>query len=355
MKIGYLAGGKKGAVLGLLLIVSGYMLWYMASTFNEANAFTLFSLLALSIIDKWKYSYTAILAFLCTLTKEINPIIILYIITLSVVVTQERLNLNKYFFINFINNYKYSIIFVIFGGLINALFNYFRFQSFKNIVILNPIFITPSKYAGDLFIYLFFSPSGGLLFVWLSLISFIIFGLFICKNYRKILVLFTVLPLILINWGFAHWFSPFGAIAWGPRLTLPYLGAIGVILLFIVIPSLIHITDNSKKYLGFLLILVVSYVSAMPNIAASLDSPNLLNLIYSPTKTIIEANIQPFTVQSVPPDLYMKAVFEVWERNSIIPGVYRVVLDNNLYFFYWLIFFMILTIYFFKNKNNKFH
>jgi hypothetical protein len=348
MKIGYIAGGKKGAACGLLLLVSGYMLWYMASTFNEATTFTLFSLLALSIIDKWKYSYTAILALLCTLTKEISIPIVIYFIFLSVVVTQYRLNLNKDFFRSFIKDYKYTFICVMLGGIINSLFNYFRFQSFKNIVNLDPIFMTPSKYVSDLFYNLFFSPSGGLLFVWFSLISFIIVGLIFCNNNRKVLIGLAILPIIIINWGLSHWYSPFGAIAWGPRLTLPYLGAIGIILLFIIVPSFTSIVNKFKRYIGFVLILVVSYISALPNIAAGLNSPIFLNAIYAPTKTILEINIQPFAVQLVPPDIYMKAVLEVWERSSIIPGINQVVSNNNLYFFYWFIFFIILSNYIFK-------
>ena len=67
---GALGAGKKGSHFAMILLLSSYFIWYPWSTFNEATAFTLFSMLAIAVLDKWSLAWISIISFLCVITKE---------------------------------------------------------------------------------------------------------------------------------------------------------------------------------------------------------------------------------------------------------------------------------------------
>ena len=119
------------------------------------------------------------------------------------------------------------------GAMLIAGFNQFRFGQAINAFYLDPLFRTPGL--GRKFGFLaaeWFSPSAGLFWYWpiATAVLFLCTGLAVISGVRR--------PARLENWGpgiaialmavgftagLAAWFSPYGWIAYGPRLAVPLI------------------------------------------------------------------------------------------------------------------------------------
>lgn len=340
-RTGVLTSGKPGGHLSLLVLLSGYLLWYMTASFNEAASFGLFALLALSVIDRWRIIYVCIIAFACTITKEVAFPFVLYFMSLSFFAREMRMGqaltvlgcIRRFLF-----EYKFAICSVIVGVVINLLFNYFRFGSVKNLTILDVILLTPWEYVPGFFVDLFMSPAGGLVFTWFSLCMVLIIPtLFLVRDRTTIwTICFVLIGLMIANFGLARWYSPFGWYAWGPRLTLPFLGSVGVIGLYLVMPYVIKYLQGARGGVGIYLVFIVVAASSLPNIAVRINEGAFFSRMFAPTKIAIESGIPNFTVQTVPPRLYMEAASEAHSRNVVIPTAVGISLRSWLIISLWL-------------------
>lgn len=122
---------------------------------------------------------------------------------------------------------------VILGALITFCFNLYRWGTFGN-----PVYGNSDYFIFDIFTNfsslfgLIFSPSGGILFFWpMALIIIPTFYSVFQRGFR-LRAVSILAPLMLIFVTCSFWFSPFGWIAWGPRLVFPILG---IVLLQIII------------------------------------------------------------------------------------------------------------------------
>jgi len=118
------------------------------------------------------------------------------------------------------------------GALAIAAFNEFRFGSPVNVFYLDPLFRTPGLQLKITFLLgEWFSPSAGLTWYWpvATGILFICGAVGIFQFVRRErtcdwLPLLTLMALaVLFTAGLASWYSPFGWIAYGPRLSVPMM------------------------------------------------------------------------------------------------------------------------------------
>ncbi len=341
-RIGLISYGNKGGHLSVLLLLSGYLIYYASSSFNEAASFLFFSILVISIIDNWNFIIISMIALLCTITKEVAfPFVIyfMYLAWLSSNSTNSKIDkrIIRSSIIEFLKEFKWPIFSVFVGISINLAFNYFRFGSVNNSFNLNPILFTPLEFIPNFFLYLFFSPATGLFFTWLSLILFFVVPvLFLMKGDAKgkFILTLSLLGLCVANVGLARWFSPFGWCAWGPRLTLPFLGAFSMLAVYIISPAIIKTIEKHKKS-SFILIYFVLALSSSPNLAVRVDGKSFTDKMFAPTQVSEKSGIKNFTIQSAPGDIYFRASEEAYSRNVVMPITFDVIKKNFKIFFLW--------------------
>jgi len=315
-KVGSLVSKNCGGILSVLLLLTSYLVWYSGSTFNESVAFFLFSYLTYLLLLNKSFYKIAFVIFLCTITKEVAFPIIVYIIFITLLIKNERLDKDL-----LIKSKKFFLLMgpIFLGVFVNFTFNYFRFGVIYNKFNMDPIFILTINELINNFYYLFFSPNSGLFFVWLSLSFYLCFQLgnafFKNKLFKLFSLLLILIGICLVNLGLAKWYSPFGWIAWGPRLTLPYLGSFILLLIYIGVDDLVIFLKKVGSLMCFFAIFVVASVSLLINIAVSLETGLVFQSIFAPTKTIIEAGIEPFAVQLVPHDIFFVGLSEQMSRS----------------------------------------
>jgi hypothetical protein len=114
------------------------------------------------------------------------------------------------------------------GIVLASLFNVVRFGSVLNTNYLQSELHTPGVARKvEYFVALLVSPSGGIVFAWLTASSLLLVA---CvwplvlrgKVDRRPALVFVVTVVFLLA-GLAAWWTPFGWGAWGPRLTLPWV------------------------------------------------------------------------------------------------------------------------------------
>lgn len=342
--LGKRVASKDGGHLLVFFLLSGYLVWYATSSFNEATSFTLMALLAFSILFQWNKFLIGVIGFLCCLTKEVMfPYAIFMAFIAFTVCSKDQLNIinrSKYF----IREYYFLIIAIFIAVGINVLFNYFRYGTYQNIALLNPAFLNPWKYVPIFFYNLFFSPAAGLLFVWFSALIFIFYStlnsiIFIKRDY---ILLISIFGFFLVNIGLARWFSPFGAVAWGPRLTLPFLGALLVILLYKNYAGLLNRLNILRSRSSALFYTLILIVSSLPNIAFLVDNGIFhRNSAANIPKVVLESGIKNFNLETAGTPLYQKAIVEGLNFDIIIISTIEVFKNNYFTIIFWALSFIL--------------
>ena len=121
---------------------------------------------------------------------------------------------------------------------LNATFNIFRFGTPRNLLYLDPQLHTPGVVRKLEFLSaIFASPSSGVLWFWpfFSAIAVSATAIGVHRMWTRCGATGTYLPVlavtgIMLLWfaGLSSWYSPFGWIAYGPRLEVPLLGGLAV-------------------------------------------------------------------------------------------------------------------------------
>jgi len=114
----------------------------------------------------------------------------------------------------------------------------------------------------------------------------------------------------------------------GPRLTLPVLGAVGVLTVYLVTPQVINFLHGSGKKHRMIILVCLVVLSSLPNLSVMLDSKAFFKKIFAPTNVEIESGIKPFIVQTAPADLYMASATEGYSRNIVLPTTFEVALQK---------------------------
>jgi hypothetical protein len=229
--------GKPAGVLLAAVLLSGYGLVYATSSFNEAAAFFLIALFVYACLSRWNWMLILSINIAAGITKEIAPPFLMAMGLLAVISNWDRKRMQE--------QTKFAFILVLgFAAslVVNSAFNFFRYSSFQNVQLLAKAYTVPNiSIWTDYFFMLLFSPNGGLLWAWPTwcILCFILIYQAI-RIYRKqdwrtsgreiLPIIGFLLLLLILNVGLAKWWSPFGWVSWGPRLTLPYLGGLLLLL-----------------------------------------------------------------------------------------------------------------------------
>ena len=222
-----LPASREARALWLVVMGSGPLLFYAQSSFGEALAAFLVAAAVASCWNRLPAPGIAALFALAGITKEIAPPILMVLGVIAVLANEiPRARMGR------------SLWAVAVGSLLavvaNASFNVARFGVPYNQILLGPgMPLVPLSERPSFFLGLWFSPNGGLVFFWTSFVA--VLAIVLAHSWRpapaKIPAYGVALVLAALTYGLSGWWAPFGWIAWGPRLLLPWIPACLMILL----------------------------------------------------------------------------------------------------------------------------
>jgi hypothetical protein len=234
VRIGRAMAGVSGTHFALALLFSGYAIFYFFASFNEIAAFALFAAFCAAVLLHDRPWVVFALSLLCSITKEIAPPFVLFVYLAARVAGGDR-SFRRETWNGVLRSAWPVLAGAALGIAINSAFNGFRYGSWANVDNLRSLVAAPPSAVTAYFWYLFASPAGGLAYVWLSLPLLALALLFLARKDDGELgaVAIAIAIVAAANLGLAFWWSSFGWNSWGPRLTLPFLGAVGVLLVFL--------------------------------------------------------------------------------------------------------------------------
>jgi hypothetical protein len=164
-----------------------------------------------------------------------------------------------------------------------SLFNVVRFGSVLNVNYLDDKLLTPgAARTFDYVLAVFFSPSGGLYFSWPAASVLIAVGCllplvrapFRSASTRPALVVIGAIAVLSV--GFALWWTPFGWSGYGPRLQLPWIPPLVLIVLVAYGDALGALTRRLlARTWRLLLVFAVALLCALPHIGYLWDFESL--------------------------------------------------------------------------------
>jgi hypothetical protein len=175
---------------------------------------------------------------------------------------------------------------------LNSAFNYFRYGQGGNRVYSQDILqVREFDTWAKSFVALWLAPNGGLVWFWPSLCSLLAVLAIVAwgkfrqgrRDWRFYLPAFAIIGmLVVMTAGLALWFAPFGWVAWGPRLSLPLLPGIALIIVTYYAELLREMVRFVSRSWFILLVLggVVAVVS-LPQLLI-LWSPEAVGALFAP-------------------------------------------------------------------------
>ena len=222
-----LRASRGARALWLVVLGSGPLLYYAQSSFGESLAAFLVAAAVASSWGRLSAPGIAALFALAGITKEFAPPVLMALGLIAIFSGQvPRTQIGK------------RLTAVAIGSLMavvaNASFNVLRFGVPYNQILLGPtIPLVPLSERPSFFVGLWFSPNGGLLFFWASFVAVLVSV--VVHDWRSLAAkapaYWVVCVLAALTFGLSGWWAPFGWIAWGPRLLLPWIPACLLILL----------------------------------------------------------------------------------------------------------------------------
>lgn len=205
------------AYTGILILLSGFNLRYVNLSFGEmAASFVTLGFVA-GILCGWNLFWVSVLAFWTALTKDMAFPFQLLILGASFYLLPAKRDLRRVAVI-------LAAIFV--GATMNSAFNWFRYGSLVNVGYLNPqTLVSDPVLRWNYFFGIWFSPFGGVAIFWPSFMVLLIALLaFVKRKWKPAAAVYVI--LLIQTAGFSKWYAPFGNIAWGERLMLPWIPAL---------------------------------------------------------------------------------------------------------------------------------
>jgi hypothetical protein len=277
------------AHVALLVLISSPLVWYVLTTLNELPAALVTVLFTIACLRRSSPWIIGALIFLAGLTKEI-AFPFLMIIGLTALLPDLRFQFRRV--------WKLVAAMFLGGGLAvlcNLGFNYFRFRTLTNFVLLQKGFQVPSwNQHGKFFAALWFSPNGGILFFFVPfalLLGVLSWSMIQAGREHRLdqkgviswIPLVSVwLVLFGLTFGFSGWFAPFGWVAWGPRLLLPWIPSLLVLILYFYSKNLqdVFIYIRARKWMTIALLCLVC-VHGLPQFTVLFETNTLWNF-FSP-------------------------------------------------------------------------
>jgi hypothetical protein len=216
-----------GPVLAVVM-VTGPLLWYATAAFGEALACFVAALAVAAVLARRSPWLVGAAVVVGGFTKETTPPFLFVLCAVCVLaVVPERARRRAYFIAIVVG----TVVSVVLSGL----FNVFRFGSFMNSTYMQSTYrVSDTRTVARFFGALWVSPNGGLLWFWPAAIAVVLVGAVAGLRRRRGIPMtgaervagLVVLGLLALSLaGLAGWFSPFGWIAWGPRLAVPLVPA----------------------------------------------------------------------------------------------------------------------------------
>jgi hypothetical protein len=318
---------KKYRYILLLSLITSPLLWYGKSTFNEITASFLTLSLITFVLFKDSFFIVFVLSFLTGLTKETAFV---FVIFLGLIAAMEKSKIRGHGIVKTLTSLIPILLGCSLSFIVNCLFNYFRYGTFQNILLLQDFFIVDSNYQRLIsFLGIWISPGGGILFFWFSFFAFLFLNLFLTfqkkQSFYKLAEL-SLLAIVLIGLsvGFATWFSPFGWISWGPRLILPWLPSTLLLVMIICADEtnqlLKILIDKKWKQISLILLL---FSTSLHNVVV------LLHYDLFPNFFITSGACSNMFLELLETTLYYKCLnYFMWDKYSIFKDSYIAVLNN---------------------------
>lgn len=276
IRLGIRTGRAWAPPLLVLMVIASPVTYYTNSTLGESLTTLLVAAMAYAALLRKHWAILAITAFFATLTKEtVFPFTGAIALTALWVTPLSSRRLMK-------RDWIAVVVAVACGALFHVAFDYFRYGVLYNADYTNSVFRVDNftvwwKYT----VSVLFAPNGGLLPFW-PIASVIVilggwFGVTALRRDRRdirrwlpgiMLVAIQIVQAMILG----RWWSPFGWIAWGPRLQLS------------LIPASVFIAvalygDELQRVIAWFaarnwrrdLVLVGSALAAVPSSAAAFD------------------------------------------------------------------------------------
>lgn len=215
-------------VLVLALVISP-LLWYSTVAYGEVLTGTLLLLAVYAVLARWPgWALVAAVTAACV-SKETNPPFVLGLVVLAALSLPALGDDEEWGLVGALRPVAVpAAIGLALGASLNAAFNVFRYRSLSNSTYtsLAPTGITLGRTLSTLR-SLAIQRDFGLLWFWPAAIGVMLIGLVAAarhpwpRGWRALVPLGVPALLVANQIGLAMWNTPFGGIAWGPRLSLP--------------------------------------------------------------------------------------------------------------------------------------
>ena len=215
----------------VVALLASPLLWYGTSAFGEALAAALVVAAIAAVLLRRRPVLVGALVALAGTTKETN---VAFVVALAVICVlahkvkrpEDRAASRRLFVA--------VVVGTVVGAAANAAFNIFRFGTVRNTIYLRPSERAPNAaVVTRAFLGQWVAPNSGLLWFWPSALA--ILGLTVAGavwtlrrrgwSWATVAPVLVAVLVVVDVLGLATWYSPFGWIAWGPRLMLPLLPA----------------------------------------------------------------------------------------------------------------------------------
>ncbi|MEC4807407.1 MAG: hypothetical protein SAJ72_24520, partial [Jaaginema sp. PMC 1080.18] len=281
------------------------------------------------ILFKDSFFIIFLLSFLTGITKE-TAFIFIILLGLVAALEKSKYKDREHRIFDTLTSLIPLLLGVSLSFIVNCLFNYFRYGTFQNILLLQDFFIVDSNFQKLIsFLGIWISPGGGILFFWFFFFTFLFLNLFLTFQkkqpfYKLAELSLLAIVLIGLSIGFATWFSPFGWISWGPRLILPWLPSVLFLVMIICADETNELFKNltSKKWKQISLISLL-FVTSLHNVVV------LLHYELFPKFFLTSGACSNMFLELLETSLYYKCLnYFMWDKYSIFQESYIAILNH---------------------------
>ena len=264
-----------------LVILTGPILPYLTSSFSEAMVVALLAMAVFAFFNTSVAAVTGVLFFLISISKDTAPLWCIF------------LAFGLFFGLGIRNDSgaKQKLIAAVLGSVAGALvmvgFNLLRYESVFNTFHSQSMFMSEStQQSFSQLLALFISPNGGLLYFWLIPLLLILPASLSLKKTVPTKDAAFILGCSSIMIGglllsLSLFYSPFGWVAWGSRLALPWLFAVSLMLAVVAAEGCTSLKLRLPLAVKWLLGIFAG-LWHLPHAFAAL-SPSIMMSVFKPT------------------------------------------------------------------------
>ncbi len=212
------------------------------------------------------------------------------------------------------------------GTSLNMLFNVFRFGTVQNSYYLHANVNPPGIHDRLNFsLAMWFGTNTGLLFYWtlgtLLLVAVAgVVGWRVCRSPRDAHSWLPGLALLVVvaatTWGLASWWSPFGWVAWGPRLMVPFVPAFVLVGVYVVRDDINAVVRTVlRSVAGIVLVIGVATLALLPEVGVVWNSAPAAKLFYPDARC---PKWGSYNISTESRDYYRCARYTAWRTDRFM-------------------------------------